>query len=142
MQLSRDETMSLRKICELIIFFKRRKCVSHFEVQRIKRTKQKDKHVLTTMSCPYVILFFEAENVLKEETKNKNCKPIFVTTMSNTKRVFLINISRITAQILSLSLSCYCNYIKIKYNKYYIVGPTTSDEYNCRNLVLLGVYNS
>ena len=104
MQLSRDETMSLRKICELIIFFKRRKCVSHFEVQRIKRTKQKDKHVLTTISCPYVILFFEAENVLKEETKNKNCKPIFVTTMSNAKRVFLINISRITVHILSLLL--------------------------------------
>ena len=106
MQLSRDETMGLRKICDfIIIFLKRRKCVSHFEVQRIKRTKQKDEHVLTTMSCPYVILFFKAENVLKEETKNKNCKPIFVTTMSNAKRVFLINISRIIIQILSLSLS-------------------------------------
>ena len=96
--------MGLWKICDFILFFLKRKCTSHFEVQRIKRTKQKDKHVLTTISCPYVILFFEAKNMLKEETKNKNCKHIFVTTMSNTKRVFLINISRITIQILSFLL--------------------------------------
>ena len=66
--------MGLRKICDFIIFFLKEKIRSHFEVQRIKRTKQEDKHVLTTMSCPYVILFFEAENMLKEETKNRNCK--------------------------------------------------------------------
>ena len=88
----------------LFIFFKRRKCNSHFEVQRIKRTKQKNKHVLTKMSSPYVILFFEVENVLKEEMKKQKLQTYFVTTMSNTKRVFPINISRITVQFLSLQL--------------------------------------
>ena len=82
--------MGLWKICDFILFYLKGKCRSHFEVQCIKRTKQKDKHVLTTISCPYVILFFEAENVLKEEMKNNNCKPVFVTTMSNAKRVFLL----------------------------------------------------
>ena len=56
------------------------------------------------MSSPYVILFFEVENVLKEEMKKQKLQIYFVTTMSNTKRVFLINISGITVQFLSLQL--------------------------------------
>ena len=52
---------------------------------------QKNKTKKKKQTCsPYVILFFEAENVLKEEMKNNNCKPVFVTTMSNAKRVFLL----------------------------------------------------
>ena len=68
-----------------------------------KNKKKKKKKQTNKQTCsPYVILFFEAENVLKEEMKKQKLQTYFVTTMSNAKRVFLINISRITVQFLSL----------------------------------------
>ena len=74
----------------MIFFFffnKRRKCNSHFEVQLIKRTKRKNKHVLTTMSSPYVIFFFEAENVLKEETKKQISQTYFSNNVQRQESV-------------------------------------------------------
>ena len=69
-----------------------------------KEQKKKKKKTNKQTCSPYVILFFEAENMLKEEMKKQKLQTYFVTTMSNAKRVFLINISRITVQFLSLPL--------------------------------------
>ena len=69
--------MGLRRTSYFIIFLKkRRKCDSIFEVQHIKRTKQKKQTCShKNVKCLMWFSFIEAENVLKEETKDKNCKP-------------------------------------------------------------------
>ena len=91
--------------------------------------EQNKKTNMFSQQCQFHMWFsfLRPKMCLKKKPKNKYCKPIFVTTMSNAKRVFLINISRITVQFLSLS-HYYNNYIKIKWNKYCIVGPTTPRE--------------
>ena len=91
--------MGLRRMWDFIIFFKKQKMQFPFWGPMYQKNKTKKKK----QTCsPYVILFFEAENVLKEEMKKQKLQTYFVTTMSNAKRVFLINISRITVQFLSL----------------------------------------
>ena len=92
--------MGLRRIWDFIIFLKKEKMQFPFWGPTYQKNKKKKKKTCS----PYVIIFFEAENMLKEEMKKQKLQTYFVTTMSNAKRVFLINIIRITVQFLSLPL--------------------------------------